>query len=47
MGAAPALAESTASIEPTGEAEGACAAKSEALGPWAKGKAKGKVDMLL
>jgi hypothetical protein len=40
VGAAPALAEDTAGIEPTGKAEKATAAKSEALVPWAQDKAK-------
>jgi len=43
-GVAPALGKETASIKPAGKAERATAAKSEALAPWAKGKAKCKVD---
>ena len=43
-GAAPALAKGTISVEPTGEAERAIIAKSEALVPWAQGMAKCKVE---
>ncbi len=46
VGAAPALAEGTAGVEPAGEAEKATAAKPEALVPWAQGMAEREVEML-
>jgi hypothetical protein len=46
VGAAPALAESSASVELTGEAEGAIAVKTEALVPWAQGVAAREVEKL-
>jgi len=46
MGAAPALAKSTASIELTGEAEGAIAVKTEVLVSWAQDVATRKVEKL-
>jgi len=42
VGAAPALAERTAGVEPAGEAERAAAAKSEALAPWTQGETKAR-----
>jgi hypothetical protein len=47
VGAAPALAEGTAGIEPTGKAEKATTAKSEALVPWAQAKAKRGLEGML
>jgi len=44
VGAATALAEGTASVEPAGEAQRATVAKSEALVPWAQGVAKREVE---
>ena len=44
MGAAPALAEDTAGVEPTSKAEKAVAAKSEALVPRVQGKAGCEVE---
>ena len=44
VGAAPALAKGTAGIEPTGEAERATAAKSEALAPRTQGEARWGVE---
>ena len=44
VGAAPALAESTASVELTGEAEGAIAIKTEALVSWAQDVAAREVE---
>ena len=44
VGAAPALAEGTADVEPAGEAEIATAARPEALVPWAQGDAKLEVE---
>ena len=44
MGAAPALAEGTAAIEPAGKAERAPATKSEVSIPRTKGEAKHEVD---
>src|SRR5260221_10370363 len=46
MGVAPALAESTASVELAGKAEGAIAAKAEALVPWAQDVAACEVEKL-
>jgi len=46
VGAAPALAESTASVELIGKAEGAIAAKTEALVPWAQDVAAREVEKL-
>ena len=46
VGAASALAKETASVEPTGKAEIATAAKLEALVPWVKGEPGRKVDSL-
>ena len=46
MGAAPALAESTTSVELAGKAEGAIAAKAEALVPWAQDVAAREVEKL-
>jgi len=46
VGAAPALAESTASVELTGEAEGAIAIKTEALVSWAQDVAAREVEKL-
>jgi hypothetical protein len=45
VGAAPALAEDTAGIEPAGEAERATTAKSEALAPWTQGETRHEVEM--
>ncbi len=45
-GAGPALAEGTAGVELAGKAEGAIAAKLEALVPWAQGVADRKVERL-
>jgi len=46
VGTAPALAESTASVELTGEAEGAIAIKTEALVPWVQDVATREVEKL-
>jgi hypothetical protein len=46
VGAAPALAKSTTSVELTGEAEGAIAVKTEALVPWAQDVAAREVEKL-
>jgi len=46
MGTVPALAESTASVELTGEAEEAIAVKTEALVPWAQDVATCEVEKL-
>ena len=46
VGAAPALAERTAGVEPAGEAETATTAKLEALAPWAQGMAGREVEKL-
>ena len=46
VGAAPALAEGTAGVEPASEAEIATAAKLEALVPWAQGEAGCEVESL-
>ena len=46
VGAAPALADGTASVEPAGEAETATTAKLEALAPWAQGMAGREVEKL-
>ena len=46
MGSAPALAESTAGVEPAGEAERATAAKSDALVPRTQGESRGEVETL-
>ena len=45
-GAAPALAEGIAGVEPAGEAERAAAAKSEALAPWTQGETRPEVETL-
>ena len=45
-GAAPALAEGTASIEPASEAERASAAKPEALTPWTQSEAGPRPETL-
>jgi hypothetical protein len=47
VGAASALAEGTAGVEPAGKAEIATAAKLEALVPWAQGEPGREVDSLL
>jgi hypothetical protein len=47
MGAAPALAEDTASVEPASKAERATTAKSEALASWPQCMAKHEVEALL
>jgi len=44
VGAAPALAEGTAGVEPAGEAERAMAAKSEALAPWTQGETRHEIE---
>ena len=44
VGAAPAQAESTAGVEPTGEAERAIAAKPKVLASWTQGKARHKAE---
>ena len=46
MGAAPALAKSTASVELTGEAEGAITIKTEMLVPWVQDMAAREVEKL-
>jgi hypothetical protein len=46
MGAAPALAEGTTGVEPTGGAERAMAAKPDTLVTWVKGVAKCKVEKM-
>lgn len=46
VGAAPALATGTASIEPAGEAEKVVAAKLEALVPWTQDKAGREFERL-
>ena len=46
VGAAPALAKGTASIEPASEAERASAAKPKALTPWMQSKAGPRSEML-
>jgi hypothetical protein len=47
VGAASALAEGTASVEPTSKAEIATTAKLKVLVPWAQGKPRLEVDSLL
>lgn len=46
VGAALALVEGTASVEPVGEAEKAVAARPEALVPWAQDKPVREVERL-
>ena len=44
VGAAPALAESTAGVEPAGEAERAATARPEVLASWTQGVARREVE---